>query len=213
MVVQLLRGYEVAARQTTAVAAVGPCFVQNLSRTETSFVQLGWLHFKKRWCGAEPEELVPVDLLISSGALIAKKALDSVGLMREELFVDQVDTDWFLRARSRGWSIFGVCAAKMEHSLGDRTLRIWIGRWRDIPVHSPLRHYYAFRNGVFLSLRSGHPWRWKLATAQRLVGLLVVFTLLLPERSAHLKMMLAGACDGARGRLGAYGVTHNEAVG
>jgi rhamnosyltransferase len=103
--------------------------------------------------------------------------------MREELFIDHVDTDWFMRAQQRGWAAYGACSANMEHRLGDRTLRFWLGGWREIALHSPLRHYYQFRNSTFLFLRSRYPLRWKVAEAKRSLGMLVVFGLLLPDRA------------------------------
>ena len=39
-------------------------------------------------------------MLISSGCLIPLSAIDTIGEMDEELFIDHVDTDWFLRAKS-----------------------------------------------------------------------------------------------------------------
>lgn len=204
MVFELRRGYEKALRAGIRVAAVGPRFVQKLTGREAPFIQLGGLRFRKVSCRGAESGLVRADFLISSGALIPKDALLDVGLMREDLFIDQVDTEWFLRARQQGWTVYGVCEATMEHSLGEKTLRVWFGRWKDVPLHSPLRHYYTFRNSVFLYLRTRYPLRWKLADAYRLVGMLVIFTLLLPDRFAHLKMMLLGAWHGARGQLGRY---------
>jgi rhamnosyltransferase len=92
----------------------------------------------------------------------------------------------------------------MDHELGDKTLRVWFGRWKEIPLHSPLRHYYSFRNSIYLYLRSRYPLRWKLADGYRLAGMLVIFTLLLPDRFAHLRMMLRGAWHGLIGRLGRH---------
>ncbi len=201
MVAELAGGYRRAA-ESARVAAVGPRYVQRLTSGRACFVQLGLVGLRSLPC--TDGELIRTDLLISSGCLIAAEALREVGLMREELFIDHVDTDWFLRARERGWTAYGVCSAAMEHRLGERTLRLWLGRWRLITLHSPLRHYYQFRNSAYLGLHSGYPLRWKTADAMHRLGMLVVFGLLLPDRAAHLKMMLRGIRDGVRGRLGPF---------
>ncbi len=60
-----------------------------------------------------------------------------VGLMREEFFVDYVDTEWELRAKTFGLEIYGVFSAQMRHHLGVRPLFFW-GK---IPVHAPNRFY------------------------------------------------------------------------
>lgn len=202
MVAELAKGYRGAAETAQKVAAVGPRYVQQLTGERFFFVQLGRLGLKNLPCTGG--ELIRTDFLISSGCLIAAAALREVGLMREELFIDHVDTDWFMRARQRAWTAYGVCSATMEHRLGDRTLRLWLGGWREIALHSPLRHYYQFRNSIFLFLRSSYPLRWKATEAKRKLGMLLVFGLLLPDRAAHLKMMLCGIRDGLRGRLGRY---------
>lgn len=201
MVAELANGYRRAAEKAH-VAAVGPRYVQQLTSGRSSFVQFGCLGLRMLPC--TDRELIRTDLLISSGCLIAAAALREVGLMREELFIDHVDTDWFLRARQRGWTAYGACSAAMEHKLGERTLRVWLGGWRVITLHSPLRHYYQFRNGAYLCLHTGTPLRWKAAELKRQLGMLVVLGLLLPDRAAHLKMVLRGLLDGLRGRLGRF---------
>lgn len=202
MVAELSKGYRRAVESSGKVAAVGPRYAQQLTGEAFGFVQLGMLGLRFVPCSGGG--LVRADLLISSGCLFPAAAIREVGWMREDLFIDHVDTDWFLRARLRGWAAYGVCAAAMEHRLGERTLRVWLGGWRVFALHSPLRHYYQFRNGAYLCLHAGYPLRWKAAEAKRRLGMFVVFGLLLPDRGAHLEMMLRGAWDGLRGRLGRY---------
>jgi len=124
MIAQLRHGYETASRGGMRVAGVGPRFVQKLTGSEAPFIQLGLLRFKKVSCRSAVSGLVRADFMISSGSLIPQEAFREVGLMREDLFIDQVDTEWFLRARKQGWRMYGVCAASMEHALGDKTLQV-----------------------------------------------------------------------------------------
>jgi rhamnosyltransferase len=202
MVAELMKGYRSAAETSAKVAAVGPRYAQQLTGEAFGFLQLGTLGMRHVPCAGG--ELVRADVLISSGCLFPAAAIREVGWMREDLFIDHVDTDWFMRARQRGWTAYGVCAAAMEHRLGERTLRLWLGGWRVLALHSPLRHYYQFRNGAYLCLQSATPLRWKASEFKRRLGMFVVFGLLLPDRFAHLKMMLRGLRDGLRGRLGRF---------
>ena len=202
MVAELAEGFRRAADTASKVAAVGPRYSQQLTGETFRFMRLGSLGLKYLPC--TDGELVRADFLISSGCLFSAAAIRDIGLMREELFIDHVDTDWFMRARQGGWAAYGACSATMEHRLGDRTLRFWLGGWRAIALHSPLRHYYQFRNSVHLFLRSRYPLRWKAAEATRSLGMFVVVGLLLPDRASHVKMMLRGIRDGLRGRLGRY---------
>lgn len=186
------------------VAAVGPRYVDPLSGHSSFFVRIGPLRFQKVYCSANQKNPIPVDFLISSGSLVPLMAIDVVGEMEDALFIDHVDTEWFLRATMHDLRAFGVCDAVMHHSLGDSTLSIWIGRWRQIAVHSPLRHYYTFRNSVLLYRRRYAPWRWIAGDLHRLLGMLIIFSLRSPERFKHIKMMLKGLWHGLNNVSGKY---------
>lgn len=203
MTPRLLAAFNDLASGGIRVAAVGAQYVQRQSGVRSFFVQLGPLGFRRIYCTGSADK-VRADFLISSGCLISGDALRDVGLMREDFFIDQVDTEWFLRAAKKGWALYGVCNATMEHALGDDTIRVWLGRWRHVATHSPLRHYYSFRNSLYLYTRSDFPWRWKFSDAMRLAGVLLVFGTCAHDRGSHLKMMLAGVWDGLRGRLGKF---------
>ena len=109
------------------------------------FVHFSRFRFKKRFCDlSNTNQIIPADMLISSGTLIPLHAIDSIGIMDEGLFIDHVDTEWFLRAKSLGWKAYGVCDALMDHCLGERSIRLWWGYWRDFPIHLPFRYYFIF---------------------------------------------------------------------
>jgi rhamnosyltransferase len=187
------------------VAAVGPVTRHPQSGTDDGFARLGRFRFRfaKPMAG---EELVPADFLISSGSLLPMTALRSVGLMDEGLFIDLVDTEWFLRSRALGLRAFGVGSALLHHGIGEGTAGLQLGTLRlgALALHGPLRHYYIFRNSLLLSRRSYVPWRWIVNNAVQLLGMFVYFSLAVPQRRQQLRMMLRGVWDGLRGRTGVY---------
>ncbi len=181
------------------VAAVGPTYRDPLTGHASFFVQFGCLRFKRIYCdqGNNDTRVIPADFLISSGLLIPVTTLEQVGGMDDRLFIDHVDTDWHLRAVSLGYRAYGICAASMEHSLGrGPAIRVWLGRWRHIAVHSPLRHYYLFRNSILLYRRSYAPWRWIITDILRLISTFVFFLIVSSNRRKHVYMMLKGLGDG-----------------
>jgi rhamnosyltransferase len=147
-----------------------------------------------KFVGSTPAK---VEQVISSGCLISVAALRDVGLMNEALFIDLVDTEWMLRAKQKGWIVYQSARAMMEHKLGEGSIRIWFGRWHHVPKHSALRHYYYVRNSIYLYAYSKLPRRWKLSSAKRLAIRFIAFP-------SHIGMMLSGAYDGLRGRMGAH---------
>ena len=187
------------------VAAVGPRYFDPASGHTSFFVRFGKLSFKRLWCASNcPDEVIETDFLISSGLLTSVDALGEIGAMDEALFIDHVDTEWFLRARIKGFKAFGVCDAVMTHKLGSDTLNVWVGRWRNIAVRSPLRHYYAVRNSILLYRRQYAPGSWILNDVVRLLKMFCFYSLFTPPRLQHAGMMLKGAWHGILGRAGRY---------
>lgn len=183
------------------ISATGPTHLDPVTRNTARFIQLG--NFKFRHVNnPDLTGYIPADFLISSGSLISMDVLEDVGLMDESLFIDRVDTEWFLRARAKGYQAFGVPDAIMNHSLGENTWKVWFGRWRYVPEHKPFRHYYTFRNSILLYKRSYIPLQWKINDAIKLIYIFVFSVACMPERWKRATLILHGICDGLRGVTG-----------
>jgi rhamnosyltransferase len=180
------------------LAAVGPRFRDPRESADAPFVRIRFPFNRKLRCSGD-DGSVRCDFLITSGCMIPLAVLDAVGGMDDALFIDNVDLDWCFRATAAGYSLFGVCAARMRHHLGDTRQRI-PGLPRGIVVHSPRRLYYMMRNRVWLYRRGYTPARWIAQDLPRLVVKLLLFSLLVPPRLVNLRRMLAGLRDGIVGR-------------
>ena len=141
------------------------------------------------------------DALIASGSLLPMAVLDEVGGMEEALFIDQVDTEWCLRARRRGYRAFGVRDAVLDHRPGESLRWIWLGRWRRLIRHPPFRYYTIFRNTLVLCRRDYALPRFVLFQLCWLATLFVAFGMF-GGRTGSLPMMLRGIADGLAGRTG-----------
>jgi rhamnosyltransferase len=182
------------------VAAVGPCYVDIRQNNPPPFIRIKGFAVRRQF-PAKPDSVVEVDYLIASGCLIPAQVLEIAGLMNVDLFIDYVDIEWGLRAKAFGFQSFGVFAAKMEHSLGDEHVSV-IGK--QIPLHSPLRHYYLVRNGFWLYKQRGLPLNWKFVDGYRMLLRICFYTLFAKPRSKHFSMMMRGLFDGLRSRMGRY---------
>ncbi|MDP6768375.1 MAG: glycosyltransferase family 2 protein [Arenicellales bacterium] len=211
MVEHLRCAYEALTEKDCKVAGVGPVYQDQKTGSESFFIEVGWLVSKRHWPSELPESaVVPSDTLISSGVLTAVSTFRVVGTMDEGLFVDHVDTEWFLRAAAKGFKAYGVCAAKMTHSVGDRLIKVWLGRWRTAPIHPAFRMYYIFRNSMVLYRRGYTPVRWIVFDIKRLLMMLVFFGLFMGQRTRYLTMMARGILDGWRGRTGAFEIVPED---
>lgn len=181
-------------------AAAGPRYLDERQNNPPPFIQVQGLRLKRCACSTM-ESVMPVDYLISSGCLIPMSVLDKIGSMREDLFIDYVDIEWGLRAQHYGFQSFGVCAAQMQHCLGDHPIK-FLGK--NISLHSPLRHYYHFRNAVLLYKEKWVPLNWKLVDGWRLLLKYGFYSLFAKPCTAHFRMMTLGVWHGILGKAGKF---------
>ena len=197
MVARLVLAHQNLVASGQKVGAVGPQQVDRRTGRRAPFLAPIARH--RHRLTPDAGQTVEVDHLITSGCLIPMHVWREVGPFLDELFIDYVDIEWSLRVRHRGWRLFGVGGATLTHSIGDKVAQWW--GWQ-FPWHSPLRHYFIFRNGTYLQKLPHVSLGWKLFDALQLAKKLVVFTLVGRPRSAHLRAMVRGVRDGWRGRLG-----------
>jgi rhamnosyltransferase len=179
------------------VALAGPAYEDARLRGLAPFVRFKWGTLER--IVPQGDQPIEVDFLISSGSCINLRWWSSIGPMDDALFIDFVDLEWCVRAKQKGYRVLGVPWVHMSHELGGEPVRV-LGR--AYPMHSPLRHYYLFRNAVVLIGRSYVPWTWKSSELVKFPVRLVIYSLMPSQRMAHLKMALLGMWDGIRGRLG-----------
>ena len=201
MVERLYDSYKMMVDKGIKVAAVGPRYNDPRSGNPPPFIRLKGLRLHRADCTGLGS--VPVDYLVSSGCLIDMQSIKEIGLMQTSLFIDYVDVEWGLRASIKGYQSFGICDAYMQHHLGEMPLTLF---GRNIPVHSPLRHYYHFRNAVWLYRQSWVPLAWKLVDGYRLICKYIVYSLFTEQRFTHLTMMTRGLWHGLTGKMGVYTV-------
>lgn len=147
---------------------------------------------------------------MQSGLLLPVGTFDMVGGLREDLFIDWVDTEFNERMRAEGLSTLIAEGTNLDHSLGDmRTLTVFgrplvrNGRHLSVAYHPPVRAYYMARNGLLVARTT--LCRAPLWTVSRLlhdaIGHLARITVG-PHRSKHLQAVFFGVIDGAHQRSG-----------
>jgi rhamnosyltransferase len=212
MVSALLAAHIRLTSQGVKVSAVGPRYRAGLGHS-SFFVRFGFLKFKRSYCTSQSVgQCIEADFLITSGSLIALPTIDVIGGMDDGLFIDHVDTEWYLRAKYKRYRAFGICDAVMSHTLGTETLQVWFGRWRHVPRHNPLRHYYTFRNSMLLYKRDYAPRAWIVNDVVRLIFMFIFYTLRTAPRREHALMMIKGMVDGLKGRTGPYGPATDQSA-
>lgn len=179
-------------------AVVGPSYTSYHQIASANFTpNLGWKRIRQTLDAEHP--ILPVDTLIASGSLIPMRVLDVVGKMDERLFIDSIDIEWCLRARSNGFLSYMLWDAKMKHHLGDGVISIF---GRSMAFHSPLRRYYQYRNSVLLYKMKHISLSWKIRDATHLIARMLICAVVKAPRVQQAKMMLKGLWDGVLGKVG-----------
>lgn len=183
------------------VAAVGPMFTD--PRTGRNFPFFKWGFWRKLFSDCT-DEVVEADFLIISGCLIPLSVLRDVGDMDDSLFIDCTDLEWCFRALGKAYRLFGVCDARMDHQMGDRTfaIRLPFGRTIHLGIHVPARLYYMMRNRVLLYSMPHTAWKWISNDILRVPIKFLIFVSLIPNRRRNAAYMLAGLFHGIIGRRG-----------
>lgn len=207
MVAELTRALVELAAAGERVAAVGPCYVDRRTGRQSPFVRFGFLANEHLYCNASSVgSRIRCDHLITSGSLIPLSVIEQIGPLDTGLFIDNVDTDWCFRALAKGYALYGVCSAVMNHGVGDALIEGWGPFSHRVVVHAPLRLYYIMRNHILLYGRSYTPFRWTLQDLPRLFFKAAVFATSVPPRLKNSSMIVKGIRDGLSGKTGAYGL-------
>lgn len=90
---------------------------------------------------------------IASGSYIFINALESVGGMREDFFIDAVDTDFSFRLIENGYEILQLSNLVLNHKVGKKIRKNVFGKTFYLSNHNSKRRYYIARNNI---------WLWKI---------------------------------------------------
>lgn len=145
--VNTLKNNFIASSMHEKVAVVGPIFFDYRFLFYYPHIILNKIGIRKRVILKPGDPITEVSFIISSGMFTSVGVLNDVGFMKDELFIDYVDTEWCFRSLSKGYKIFAIPDACMEHAIGDNNIKFLC--WK-LPVHSPFRRYYRMRNMFYL---------------------------------------------------------------
>jgi rhamnosyltransferase len=199
MVSKLVSAEQKLLESGKKVASIGPLFIDEKNGTASTAIRHGWMHVNKIPLLATMKDPVEADYLIASGSLTRTSVLAEVGPMLDELFIDRVDIEWGLRARSTGSLCYIAPNAIMTHSIGDKFVRS-VGK--DISLHNDSRHYYIVRNSTYLLRLKSMGWRWRTVTVPKIPLYVCFYSWYSGNRWNSLRLLCKAVLDGLHGRVG-----------
>ncbi len=137
---------------------------------------------------------------IQSGLLLPLDAVRRLGPFAADLFIDGVDTEYYLRARAKGLAVLVAPDAVLDHRLG-RQHEVRLGSRRlSLTVAAEYRYYYQHRNLVVLLRRyARREPAWAAGAVGKAIRHLVVTTVFVPGRARRSRLVVRGLRDGFRG--------------
>jgi rhamnosyltransferase len=199
MVTRLLEAEKSLLKNGEKVGVIAPQIVDHKTGMRPSAVHYQWLMAREFYAKSDASGPVRSDNLISSGSMIRICALQEIGLMRADLFIEYVDTEWVMRSQRAGYSSYCVPGAVMMHNFGDAA-RTAFGK--SFYLYSNARFYYKLRNEVYLARLKTMGWQWRAYALSRIPYHFFLYTALAQKRCEALCLMLRAVSDGMLGRLG-----------
>lgn len=179
------------------VSVIGPMLKHPETGAVQSFRSVDRLFSRHSQRVEGTQGLYWVDFLITSGSLISLQALEEVGPMREDYFIDNIDLEWCFRARAKGYQAYGTDHCCLLHRIGEAHPNGLVRRGL-VKMHNPERVYYSTRNRFHLYGQAHAGWLWKCRDFPRFLlktGFLLLFS---TRRKEYLKNTIAGLRDARR---------------
>lgn len=141
--------------------------------------------------------------VITSGCLLPIPLYRDIGPFREDYFIDSVDHEYCLRARSHGYRVFITCHPLMHQTVG-RANPAQCRLQRSLArSHSATRKYFMARNTLatakIFALREPV---WALCQCLRLLAEAASVLFYEEQRAGQLRAIVVGALHGLQDRLG-----------
>jgi len=142
------------------------------------------------------------DLVIVSGCMVRREVVEKIGLPRADFFMDFIDFEYCLRARSCGYKIAVITRSQFAHEIGNPKKVKLPGYSRLWPDQAPWREYYISRNFAYTAWWLYPNLRTKRFVMQHLIRHAGGVLLFSSNRCISLRRMAQGFWDGRRASLG-----------
>lgn len=133
---------------------------------------------------------------IASGQFIFADVFNTIGLMRDDFFIDAVDTEFNLRALLYGFDSIVVENIIMNHKIGNKR-KINLGLISITPSnHNSFRKYYLIKNNILLLKKYKKSFKGLSKEVLLTVCSQLVYILFENQKKSKLQNALKGIFDG-----------------
>ncbi len=181
-----------------------PNFYDTNAGTHARFAILGKWRWHVEECDGDTKA-IDSSFAITSGLLISYRSFVELGDIREDYFIDHMDTEYCLRALCKGKRIIIHCGVTINHAIGNRQKRRFLGVTIKPNNHRALRRYYIARNGMDIVIRYFRPYPSTLSLhLARMIHDLLAITLYEDNKLSKLYALLLGNLHACLRKSGEY---------
>lgn len=145
--------------------------------------------------------------IITSGSLVPMSIFEKIGDFRSDYFIDCLDSEFCLRLRKNGYSIYQTSANLLRHAVGHPINHKFFGLKFLSTHHSADRRYYIARNHLvtlrdYSNMVSKVPFFWLIRTVKRSIYHAFIVICFEREKLLKLKAITIGIKDGFFKKMG-----------
>ncbi len=199
MMSRILAAEQTLRKKNDKIAAVVPQILDGRTGRHPCSYRYGWLGAQKLYRDVDSSTPVQTDFFLASGAVIRTSVFRELGMMRSDLLIDHVDTEWALRAHTAGYRSYCVPNATLLHTIGDGSKRIM---GKDVYLYSDIRYYYRLRNEVYLSRLRTMGLNWRIYILPMIPYHFLLYSMLSKNRLRAAGLLMKAIWDGLNGKLG-----------
>jgi rhamnosyltransferase len=199
MMSRILAAEQTLREKNDKIAAIVPQIVDGRTGRHPCAYRYGWLGVQKLYRDVNSSTPVQTDFFLASGAVIRTSVFRELGMMRSDLLIDHVDTEWALRAHTAGYRSYCVPNATLLHTIGDGSKRIM---GKDVYLYSDIRYYYRLRNEVYLARLRTMGLHWRIYILPMIPYHFLLYSMLSKNRLRAAGLLVKAIWDGLKGKLG-----------
>lgn len=150
-----------------------------------------------------PGKVTDLDIVMTSCNLLNLRIWKEIGGFDEDLFIDEVDHDYCLKAKLNGYRIIRLENVQIRHYPGKIVVLNTRHGAQPTSWHPPRRLYYMARN--FWHLKRNYQKAFPQVIAERkrlLFGAFYAYTRYHPNKIASIRALIKGVLHGWIGRYG-----------
>ncbi len=141
-------------KRNNSLAIFVPRFFDTNCKTFSKFPLVSKYYFKHITCPVKKIEYEKYAVIaITSGTLISPDKFKIIGPFQSDYFIDFLDNEYCLRLKSKGFNCAINCQLTINHSIGRRIQKKFLGIVIKPNNHNSFRRYYIGKNGIRTALK------------------------------------------------------------